>query len=428
MDANSGWLLAAAAALLLALALAAGLEAALASLGLPRAQALAREPRATRRARAAEALLGAREDTAAALGLLELCAGMGAGAVASWQAWRAFPGGLGAAAAAGAVLAAALLALALAAAARALAARHAEGVALALAVPGRLLVAALLPASRLAAALARLLARGPARFAPPLPPLEELERALAEHAQARGGPAAQSTSDLIHRVFAFREKVARDVMVPRTEVVAVDIGTPVPDLLTLLSERGHSRLPVYRGNLDRIVGTLHVRDVVPLLQHPELIVLADLVRPPCFVPWSKPIEELLREMQRRRLHMAMVVDEYGGVMGLCTLEDVLEEIVGDIGDEFDEGEPRDVESHPDGTYTVRGDAPLASFNDAAGAALPAGQGYETVAGFLNHLAGAIPAAGDRFLWHGWLFTVSEATPRRVTRVRAARVKRQAAPA
>ncbi|HEY7725909.1 MAG TPA: hemolysin family protein, partial [Anaeromyxobacteraceae bacterium] len=292
----------------------------------------------------------------------------------------------------------------------------------------RLLAAALLPPARIAAALARLLARGPARFAPPPPPLEELERALAEHAQARGGPTAQSTTELIHRVFAFREKVARDVMVPRTEVVAVDVDTPVPELLTLLSERGHSRLPVYRGDLDRIVGTLHVRDVVPLLQHPELIVLADLVRPPCFVPWSKPVEVLLREMQRRRLHMAMVVDEYGGVMGLCTLEDVLEEIVGDIGDEFDEGEPRDVESHADGTFTVRGDAPLAAFNDAAGAALPEGQGYETVGGFLNHLAGAIPAAGDRFLWRGWLFTVSEATPRRVTRVRAARVKRQAAPA
>ncbi|HEY7724072.1 MAG TPA: hypothetical protein VH880_01970, partial [Anaeromyxobacteraceae bacterium] len=132
MDATSGWLLAAAGALLLTLALAAGLEAALAGLGLPRAQALAHEPGPARRARAAEALLGAREDTAAALGLLELGAGMGAGAAASWAAWRAVPGDLRVAAAAGAVLAAALLALALVAAARALAGRHAEAAALAL--------------------------------------------------------------------------------------------------------------------------------------------------------------------------------------------------------------------------------------------------------------------------------------------------------
>jgi len=219
------------------------------------------------------------------------------------------------------------------------------------------------------------------------------------------------------------EKYER-LMGPRTEVVAVDVETPVPELLTLLAERGHSRLPVYRGSLEQVVGTLHVRDLVPLLQHPELIVLPDLMRPACFVPWAKPVEELLREMQRRHLHMAMVVDEFGGVMGLCTLEDVLEEIVGEIGDEFEADEAQAVEAHPDGTFTLRGDASLGDFNRAAAASLPEGQGYETVGGFLSALGGAIPATGDRFFWRGWLFTVSESTPRRVTRVRAARVKRQ----
>jgi CBS domain containing-hemolysin-like protein len=251
-----------------------------------------------------------------------------------------------------------------------------------------------------------------------------MERALAEQALAQGGPSGQSTSELIHRVFEFRDKVARDVMVPRTEVVAIDADAPVPEVLTLLAERGHSRLPVYRGGLDQVVGTLHVRDLVPLLQHPELIVLRDLLRPACFVPWSKPVDALLREMQRRHLHMAVVVDEFGGVMGLCTLEDVLEEIVGEIEDEFEVAEAKEVEAHADGTFTARGDAPVAEFNRVAGAALPEDQGWETVGGFLNHLGGAIPAAGDRFVWHGWLFTVSEATPRRVVRVRAARVKRQ----
>ena len=214
-------------------------------------------------------------------------------------------------------------------------------------------------------------------------------------------------------------------MVPRTEMVAVDIATPVPELLTLLAERGHSRLPVFRGSLEQVVGTLHVRDLVPLLQHPELIVLPDLLRPVSFVPWSKPIDELLREMQRHHLHMAVVVDEFGGVMGLCTLEDVLEEIVGEIGDEFEPDEGRAaVESHPDGTFTLRGDASLTDFNRASGAGVPEDQGYETVGGFLNALGGAIPATRDRFFWHGWLFTVSEASPRKVTRARAVRVKRQ----
>jgi CBS domain containing-hemolysin-like protein len=123
--------------------------------------------------------------------------------------------------------------------------------------------------------------------------------------------------------------------------------------------------------------------------------------------------------------MTMVVDEYGGVMGLCTLEDVLEVIVGDIGDEFEEGDGGEVEPLSDGTFTARGSASLAEFNRVTGAGVPEGKGSETVGGFVTGLAGAIPSAGDRLFWRGWVFTVSEATPRRVGRVRAARVKRQA---
>jgi Mg2+/Co2+ transporter CorC len=168
---------------------------------------------------------------------------------------------------------------------------------------------------------------------------------------------------------------------------------------------------------------LHARDLVPLLAHPELIVLADILRPAHFVPWSKPVEQLLREMQRRHLHMAFVVDEFGGVMGICTIEDVLEQIVGDIQDEFEEDEGREVEQHADGTFTVQGAAPVAEFNRAAQAGVPEDEGFETMAGFVSSLAGAIPARGDRFFWKGWVFTVAEADPRRVVKVRAARVKR-----
>jgi putative hemolysin len=213
--------------------------------------------------------------------------------------------------------------------------------------------------------------------------------------------------------------------VPRTEVVAIDIDTPVPEVLRLLAEEGHSRLPVYRASLDHVVGTLHARDLVPLLEHPGLIVLRDLLRPPHFVPWSKPVDQILREMQRRHIHMAVVVDEYGGVMGICTLEDVLEEIVGRLGDEFEAAEGKGVEVHADGTYTVRAETPVAEFNRLAGSDLAIDGQYETVGGFLNALAGAIPVAGDRFFHRGWLFTVSEASPRRVLQVRAARVKRSA---
>ena len=263
---------------------------------------------------------------------------------------------------------------------------------------------------------------GKGRYSLPPPPLDEMERALAEYAKRTPGPGGEATSELIHNVFEFREKVARDVMVPRTEVVAVEVDAPVPEIIRVLAEEGHSRMPVYRENLDQIEGVLHARDLVPLLAHPELIHLRDVLRPAHFVPWSKPIDQLLREMQRKHLHMAFVVDEHGGIMGLCTIEDVLEQIVGDIRDEFDE-ESRPIESHADGTYTVLGDASVADFNASAAADLPEDQGFETMAGFLNSIAGAIPAKGDRLHWKGWAFTVADADPRRVTKIRAGRVKR-----
>jgi CBS domain containing-hemolysin-like protein len=209
-------------------------------------------------------------------------------------------------------------------------------------------------------------------------------------------------------------------MVPRTEVMAVDVDTPVAEIILKLAEEGHSRVPVYEGSLDKVVGILHARDLVPLLANPELIVLRDLVRRPTFVPWSTPVQVLLRSMQRKHQHMMIVVDEYGGVMGAVTLEDVLEEIVGEIQDEWDAEEGGAVESLPDGSFQVRGDAPVAEFNEVTGAGIPAQGPYETVAGFLVALAGAIPARGDRLRWRDWAFTISETDGRRIGRVRVLR--------
>jgi CBS domain containing-hemolysin-like protein len=249
-----------------------------------------------------------------------------------------------------------------------------------------------------------------------------MERALAEAAKA-SGRGAEATTELIHNVLEFREKVARDIMVPRTDAVAIELDTPVPEVIRLLAEEGHSRMPVFRESLDQVVGVLHARDLVPLLAHPELIVLRDLVRPAHFVPWSKPVDQLLRLMQRRHVHMLFVVDEYGGVMGLCTLEDVLAEIVGEMPGDFERDDGRAVEPHPDGSFTVQGWTPLADFNAVANADLQTDLGAETVAGFLNSLHGAIPAKGDRLLARGWAFTVVDGDARHVTKVRVARAKR-----
>ena len=406
------WLLAAALALLALRALAAAFEAALTALGTPRAEALGSDPDARAAARALGRLVARPEGTAAGLRLFVALVSLGAGALLVLAAAR-LAGGPGPVAVIAAVVAGALLSVALAALGRRLGATNPEPVALGLAplVAGVTLV--LSPVARLAGLAGR--------FSLPLPPLEEVERALAVHARTRdpGG----DTSELIRNVLDFGGKVARDVMFPRIEVVAFDVDTPVTEILTRLAEEGHSRVPVYEGSLDRVVGILHARDLVPMLAHPELIVLRDVLRPPTFVPWSTPVQKLLRDMQRKHQHMMIVVDEYGGVMGAVTLEDVLEEIVGDIRDEWDVDEGGAVESLADGSFAVRGDTPVAEFNEATGAGIPQDGGYETVAGFLNAVSGAIPAPGDRVRWRDWKFTVSETDGRRATRVRAARDRR-----
>lgn len=406
-------------------AVAAAFEAALVGVGLVRAEELARQPGVGRRAEALASLLSAPESTGAALRLWVALCSCGAGAFAALAAVRStelpyyWPRAIGG------VIVAALVSVALAAAGRRLGAIHGEAVALALAQSAWRLRRPLAPVGHVLAVLVSPLVKGPGHYSLPRPPLQEMERRLVEYAKDQGTPQDQSTSEMIHRVFEFREKVARDLMVPRTEVVALEAGTPVPEIIRVLAEEGHSRIPVFRDSLDQIVGILHARDMVPLLAHPEIIVLGDLLRPPHFVPWSKPVDRLLREMQKLKLHMAVVVDEYGGVMGICTLEDVLEEIVGEIRDEFETDEGKQVEAHPDGTFTIRGSAPVSEFNKVGGAEIPEDRNYETMAGFLNALAGAIPSVGDRYLYHGWMFTVAEADPRRATRIRAARLKRQA---
>ncbi len=256
------------------------------------------------------------------------------------------------------------------------------------------------------------------RFERPPPPLEELERMLTVQAEQHEVDA--SAPRLIRSIFELSDKVCRDVMVPRTDVVAVPLTTPPLEVLRILAEENHSRLPVFKDDIDHVVGVLHSRDLVPLLQHPELIVLSDIIRPAVFVPWLKPVGDLLREMQGRRIHMAMVVDEYGGFMGIVTLEDILREIVGDIGDEFEVQETQ-LERQPDGSCLVDAGMDVEAFAQAFGTPLPEGE-YGTLGGYLSSVAGAIPEVGDRFNLDGLQFTVASKKGQRLDRVRVARPK------
>ncbi|MDP1826812.1 MAG: hemolysin family protein [Archangium sp.] len=255
-------------------------------------------------------------------------------------------------------------------------------------------------------------------FQPPPPPLEELEKQLIRQAQKnevdRGAP------QLIRSIFELNEKSCRDVMVPRTEVVGLAYDAPMEEILQLIAEENHSRIPVFKDDVDHIVGILHVRDLVPMLQNPELIVMSDLLRPAVYVPWVKPIGDLLRDMQRQRIHMAVVVDEYGGFSGIVTLEDILREIVGDIRDEFDE-EVRAFEKQADDSFLVDAMLPVEDFARAFDFKFPEGD-FETLAGFLSHKAGAIPEVGDRTQEAGWTFIVHSKEGPKLERVRVVKPK------
>ncbi|HYX90462.1 MAG TPA: hemolysin family protein [Myxococcaceae bacterium] len=265
---------------------------------------------------------------------------------------------------------------------------------------------------------------GRVRFESPPPPLEELEKLL--EAQAAANEVDKGAPQLIRSIFELSDKRCRDVMVPRTDVVSIELTTPPTEILRILAEESHSRLPVYQDDVDHIVGILHTRDLIPLLQHPELIVLQDIIRPATFVPWVKPIGDLLREMQGLRIHMAVVVDEYGGMMGVVTLEDILREIVGDIGDEFSV-EERAFEKLPDGTWLVDASVPIGEFAQHFGVTVPEGE-YETLAGFLSSLTGALPEVGERLTWNGWQFLVHSKAGARLDRIKVTRPRGAAQPA
>ncbi|HXN83087.1 MAG TPA: hemolysin family protein, partial [Myxococcales bacterium] len=271
---------------------------------------------------------------------------------------------------------------------------------------------------------AALLRRGAtARYTPPPPPLEQIERILSDDARA-GGTAPPA--EMVHGLFNFAERTAKEVMVPRTQVVGVPLGATPAQVIALLAEEGHTRMPVYDGSLDQIRGVLHTKDVIPLLAEPNLIVLQDLLRPPLFVPWTLRVGEVLREMQQKRSHLALVVDEFGGLAGIVSIEDILSEIVGDLPDEHQEPEPA-LRLGADGTALLSAETRIEEINRAFDVELPADSGFETLAGLLNSCAGAIPQAGDRFFVNGLELTVAQRDDRRVRMVRVSRAPRTEPP-
>ncbi len=247
---------------------------------------------------------------------------------------------------------------------------------------------------------------------------EELEQ-LVDEAEKVGALDA-STAELTSRALAFRDLTAAEVMLPRSRIVALPRDATPDELKRLLLEEGRARMPVYGDSLDDIVGYVMAKDLAAMAWEKELVVLADLVRPVRFVPESARAVHVLKDLQRRRTQLAVVVDEHGGVAGLLTLEDLVEELVGDIVGEQEQAVTL-FQREPGGTSLVRGDAPIREVNRALDLELPEGDGYTTLAGLCIALAGAVPERGTRLRTDGAVLEIVEASPRvvRMVRVKAA---------
>lgn len=246
------------------------------------------------------------------------------------------------------------------------------------------------------------------RFRTPDPAVEEMQRILAEAEGHQGMPPPE----LLRSLFELPTLMTKDVLIPRTEVVAIPTTATAEELLRIVEGADRSRFPVYEGSIDTVVGVLHLRDIASHLVRQDPAPITTWMRPPTFVPWALRLDRLLLEMQDEKIHMAMVTDEHGGFLGIVTLQDVIAKVLGGLdGLVVEDGT---------GSFVLGASISLAKVNLLFGAELPQDEGYETLGGFLNHLAGTIPDQGAVLESHGLLFTVVERTKTRLIRVRARR--------
>jgi putative hemolysin len=255
---------------------------------------------------------------------------------------------------------------------------------------------------------------------------EEEVKHMLQEGRAQG-VFDQTEQELIHSVFEFSEASVKEVMIPRPRIQAIDVETPVEQVLAHIIETGKSRYPVYRNTLDEILGILYDRDLLRLLAERKPIVLTEILRPAFFAPETAQVSRLLKQMQKRQLPMAMVVDEYGGVEGLVTFEDLIEEIVGEIRDEADR-EPRPVERLRDGSYLVDASINLRDLAEQHHLQFPESAEYETLAGFVLAQLQRIPRGGEIVTHQDWRLTIVDMDGRRVARVKIERRGRGEGPA
>ncbi|HZB91878.1 MAG TPA: hemolysin family protein [Stellaceae bacterium] len=248
---------------------------------------------------------------------------------------------------------------------------------------------------------------------------EELEELIEEHKEEE--PIDPHARTLLGNILKLHELSAADIMVPRVDIVAIEIDTPFAEAVKQLVEHGHTRLPLYRETLDDVVGIVHIKDLLPYAADGLAVPLGKIARKVLFVAPTMPVLDLLLQMRLSRVHMALVVDEFGGIDGLVTIEDVIEEIVGEIEDEHDDADQPKLIERPDGTLIADARIKLATLQERVPTALlppEEGETIESLGGLVTALAGRVPSRGE-VVRHpsGIEFEVLDADPRRVKRLR-----------
>lgn len=252
---------------------------------------------------------------------------------------------------------------------------------------------------------------------------KEIQQLIDEGEQK--GLISEDEGEMIQGIFSFRDTIAREIMVPRTDAVCAHSNTRLNDIIQLIIQSGHSRIPIYQDNIDNIVGTLHAKDLLSYWGREDLEIRS-LVRSPYFIPETKKISEVLKDLRDNKSHMAVVIDEYGGTAGILTLEDIIEEIIGEVMDEHDFDEKMLVE-HDDGTVSVNARLAAEELEDYLGLELPEGK-FESVGGFIISLLGRVPVVGERVTYRKIEIVIEAANNRKIERVRISRVDPESAEA
>lgn len=249
-------------------------------------------------------------------------------------------------------------------------------------------------------------------------PTEQMEREILDAVSEAeiSGVVDKSARAMIKSAMLLDETSVGEIMTPRTEMIAIEAGAGLQQIRTLIQEAGHSRIPVYEGTMDRIVGVLYAKDLLQVTDAAAFSVQAAM-RKAIFIPETKDVASLLREFQLNRIHIAIVLDEYGGTAGLVTIEDILEELVGEIVDEHDELPPPPIQRLDTGAAELDAKVRVEDVNEELGLRLPEDESYDTIGGFVFSKLGRIPTVGESFVEQNVRIEVLQADARRITRLR-----------